>query len=60
MDYYNAIIFFKEEKNLTPRKYRNINNIDNFINYAKKCDGYYINFYHKKNKIFFCRKYVNV
>jgi hypothetical protein len=59
MEYYNAIIFFKPEKKLAPRKYRNIGSLDNFINFAKKSDGHYINFYHKKTKDFFCRKYVN-
>lgn len=59
MEYYNAIIFFSPEKNITPRKYRNINNMISFKKFALKEGGLYINFYHKKTKDFFCRMYVN-
>lgn len=59
MEYYTAIIFFSEEKNIQPRKYRNINNLDNFMRFADKQGGLYVNFYFKKNKAFYCRLWLN-
>lgn len=53
-----AIIFFKPEKGMRPRKYRNIQNVENFAKFALKSGGWYINLYDKESKKFEGRKYV--
>jgi hypothetical protein len=53
---YTAIIFYKPDTGITPRKYRNISNIENFAKFAIKSGGWYMNLYFKKNKKFAIRK----
>jgi hypothetical protein len=53
-----GIIFFKPESGIQPRKYRNINKVDNFLLFAQKCGGWYVNLYDKKTAKFEARKYV--
>lgn len=53
-----AIIFFKPEKNMRPRKYRNISNLSNFLKFALNSGGWYVNLYDKESKKFEGRKYV--
>jgi hypothetical protein len=55
---FNAIIFFSPEMAITPRKYRNISQLQNFLNYAKKSGGWYVNLYNAKDKKFEARKYL--
>jgi hypothetical protein len=57
---YTAIIFFKD-KNISPLKYRNIDNFINFENYLLKNFLHldYINYYEKESKLYFNRKYFN-
>jgi hypothetical protein len=59
MEYYTAIIFFPDEKQIQPRKYRNINNMDNFMRFAQGQGAMYINLYFKKTKAFYCRIWIN-
>jgi len=58
MKLYTAIIFFKPETGITPRKYRNINNVDNLLKFATKSGAWYVNLYCKQTKEFEARKYV--
>jgi hypothetical protein len=58
MKLYTAIIFFKPETGITPRKYRNINNVDNLLKFALKINAWYVNLYCKQTKEFEARKYV--
>ena len=53
---YNAIIFM--DGTLPPRKYRNISNINSFINFCKSIDCQYINLYNKDNRLFVERIYI--
>lgn len=55
---YNAIIFFKPEMAILPRKYRNISQLEKFLIYAKKSGGWYINLYNAKDRKFEARKYL--
>lgn len=55
---FTAIIFFKPETGISPRKYRNINNPQNFLKFAEKCGGWYVNLYCKRSAKFEARKYV--
>ena len=55
---YNAIIFFNPEMAITPRKYRNITQLENFLIYAKKSGGWYVNLYNAKDRKFELRKYL--
>ena len=55
---FTGIIFFKPETGLPPRKYRNINNIENFLKFALKSGGWYVNLYDKVSRQFEARKYV--
>jgi hypothetical protein len=48
--YYTAIIFFMPAQEITPRKYRNIHNIENFKRFAADCGAYYFNYYDKVTK----------
>lgn len=56
--YYTAIVFFKPETGISPRKYRNISNVENFLKFALKSDGWYVNLYFKENRKFAYRKFV--
>jgi hypothetical protein len=58
MKLYTAIIFFKPDTGIQPRKYRNINNIDNLLKFALKSGGWYVNIYDKRTKEFEARKYL--
>jgi len=53
----SATIFFTPGT-LRPRKYRNISRQDNFVMFAKKCNGIYINFYDQKTKEYKYRIYL--
>lgn len=55
---FTAILFFKPEKGIRPRKYRNISNLQNFANFALKCDAWYMNLYDKRSGKFEARKYL--
>lgn len=55
---FTAIIFFKPERELKPRKYRNINNLENFLKFAEKSGGWYVNLYCKRSAKFEARKYL--
>ena len=61
MEYYTAIIFFDKKENKDPYKYRNINtkHVDNFLVFARKVGGHYVNLYEKKTKRFYCRVWLN-
>ena len=56
--YYTAIIFFNAEKNEQPRKYININNIDNFKRFAANLGARYINLYDRTTKQYKGRHYL--
>jgi len=58
MKLFTAIIFFKPESGIAPRKYRNINNVDNLLKFALKSGGWYVNLYCKTSKKFEGREYV--
>jgi hypothetical protein len=58
MKLYTAIIFFKLDTGIQPRKYRNVNNINNLLKFALKSGGWYVNLYDKKTKKFEHREYV--
>lgn len=53
----SATIFFTAGT-LRPRKYRNISRQDNFVMFAKKTNGIYINFYDQKTKEYLYRVYL--
>ena len=53
-----AIIFFKPETGIKPRKYRNINNVQNMLKFALKSGGWYVNIYDKRTKKFEGREYL--
>jgi hypothetical protein len=53
---YTAIVFMLD--GLAPRKYRNINNIPNFLNFCTKNNANYINLYDKASKLFVGRIYI--
>lgn len=55
---YNAIIFFKPEKNLRPRKYRNVIDNNKFDQFLQQIGAWYVNLYQKKSGQFSHRKYV--
>jgi hypothetical protein len=57
---YNAIVFFKPEKNIKPRKYRNISNLENFAKFAEKSGAWYLNLYCKRSAKFEARKYLRI
>ena len=58
MKLFTAIIFFKPQTGIAPRKYRNINNVDNMLKFALKIGGWYVNIYSKETKKFEARKYL--
>jgi len=54
---YSAIVFWKD--NVQPiRKYRNISNINNFINFARSLDAEYFNLYEKTTRLYVERIYI--
>jgi hypothetical protein len=53
----SATIFY-QPGTLRPRKYRNISRQDNFVMFAKKSNGIYINFYDQKTKVYLYRIYL--
>ena len=55
---YTGIIFFKPEQGKTPRKYRNISNLQNFLKFASKSCGWYVNLYDKQSAKFEGREYL--
>ena len=57
---YTAIVFFYPNSNIKPRKYRNINNIENFLKFAKNEGGWYVNLYCKLSAKFEARKYLTI
>lgn len=58
MKLFTAIIFFKPETGIKPRKYRNINNVQNMLKFALKSGGWYVNLYSKETKEFWAREYL--
>jgi hypothetical protein len=58
MKLFTAIIFFKPDTGIQARKYRNINNVPNFLKFALKSGGWYVNLYCKKTKEFEYREYL--
>jgi len=58
MKLFTAIIFFKPETGIAPRKYRNINNVDNLLKFALKSGGWYVNLYCTRTKEFEGREYL--
>lgn len=55
---FNAIIFFDQNAKIQPRKYRNITKIDNFLKFALKSGGLYVNLYNAKDRKFEARKWL--
>jgi len=53
---YSAIVFMTD--NTPARKYRNISNINNFINFARSINADYINIYEKTTRKFQERIYI--
>jgi hypothetical protein len=53
---YSAIVFMAD--NTPARKYRNISNINNFINFARSINADYINLYEKTTRKFQERIYI--
>jgi hypothetical protein len=53
----SATIFY-QPGTLRPRKYRNISKPDNFLIFAKKSNGIYVNFYDQKTKEYKHRVYL--
>ena len=60
MKLYTAIIFFKPDTGIKPRKYRNVSNINNLLKFALKSGAWYVNLYNKKTKEFEVREYLTV
>lgn len=52
MNYYTCIIFFKDELERRPTKYRNIRFLDNFKTFAASIGAKSINVYDKRTKAF--------
>ena len=59
-NYRTAIIFFPEEKKMRPHKYRNINQVEKFMQFAATKGAVYVNFYDKKKKTFIEQKKINI
>jgi hypothetical protein len=53
---YTAIVFMAA--GLPPRKYRNINNIPNFVKFCQSFDSEYVNLYDKATKLYVERIYI--
>ena len=54
---YTAIVFMTNASD-TPRKYRNISNINSFYNFCIKINAAYFNTYDKSTKLFVERIYI--
>jgi hypothetical protein len=54
---YTAIVFFKDKSIV--KKYRNISNINTFINFCRKINAIYFNLYFKETKQYAERIYLN-
>lgn len=54
---YTAIVFMADPEQ-TPRKYRNISNINSFYNFCVKINAAYFNTYDKFTKLFVERIYI--
>jgi len=54
---YSAIVFWKDNSQ-SIRKYRNISNINNFINFARSIDAEYFNLYEKTTRLYVERIYI--
>jgi len=54
---YIAIVFW-ENKTIPVRKYRNISNISNFINFARSINADYFNLYEKDTRLYVERIYI--
>ena len=54
---YTAIVFMADPLD-TPRKYRNISNINSFYNFCIKINAVYFNTYDKSTKLFVERIYI--
>jgi len=52
---YTGIIFFQDTQ--TPRKYRNISNLEKLAKFGKKIGGWYVNLYDKESGKFDHRMY---
>jgi hypothetical protein len=52
---YTGIIFFQDAQ--TPRKYRNISNLENLTKFGKKIGAWYVNLYSKTSGKFEQRMY---
>ena len=53
---YTGIIFFQDAQ--TPKKYRNISDLENFAKFGKKIGGWYVNLYFKSSGKFDRRMYL--
>jgi hypothetical protein len=58
MKIYNAIIFYAPEMGIKPKKYRNISKLDNFLKFALKDGGTYVNLYFAIDAKFSHREYL--
>lgn len=58
MKLYTAIFFYKPETGILPKKYRNINNVENMLKFAEKSGVWYVNLYCKRTRKFEARKYL--
>ncbi|NDC96432.1 hypothetical protein EB077_14095, partial [bacterium] len=54
---YTAILFFKPETGVTPRKYRNVT-LRTFAFFAQRTGAWYVNLYDPETKAFIRRLYV--
>lgn len=54
---YTAIVFMADQTQ-SPRKYRNISNINSFYNFCVKIGAAYFNTYDKSTKLFVERIYI--
>ena len=55
---FTGIIFYDPQTNKRPRKYRNISHLENFLKFAQKEGGWYVNLYFKKDAKFSPRRYL--
>lgn len=55
---FTGIIFYPAASQKRPRKYRNINNVPNFLKFALKTGGWYVNLYDKETRLYCGRKYL--
>lgn len=55
---YTAICFFPKESGKKPHKYRNIRNLDKFLDFAFKMGFAYVNLYSKETRAYLGRKWL--